>query len=203
MAKIKICGLKREEDIEFVNEFMPDYIGFVFANTRHKVEDEKARELKNQLNPEIKAVGVFVNDNIEHVAWLANEGIIDVIQLHGDEDNEYINALRELTDKKIIKAVRVKDEYDIEQGRTYNADYLLFDTFVQKDVYGGTGKTFDRTLIPDDIDDYFLAGGLSADNLEQALSECNPYAVDLSSSVETDGVKDREKIKEVMRIVKN
>lgn len=203
MAKIKICGLKREEDIEFVNEFMPDYIGFVFANTRRKVEDEKARELKNQLNPEIKAVGVFVNDNIEHVAWLANEGIIDVIQLHGDEDNEYINALRELTDKKIIKAVRVKDEYDIEQGRTYNADYLLFDTFVQKDVYGGTGKTFDRTLIPDDIGNYFLAGGLGADNLEQALSECNPYAVDLSSSVETDGVKDREKIKEVMRIVKN
>lgn len=203
MAKIKICGLKREEDIEFVNEFMPDYIGFVFANTKRKVEDEKARELKRQLNSGIKAVGVFVNDDVEHVAWLANEGIIDVIQLHGDETNEYINNLRKLTDKEIIKAIRVKDADSIEQGRMFNADYLLLDTFVQKDVYGGTGKTFDRKLIPDDIDDYFLAGGLSADNLEQALLECNPYAVDLSSSVETDGVKDREKIKEVMRIVKN
>ena len=203
MAKIKICGLKREEDIEFVNEFMPDYIGFVFANTRRRVEDEKARELKNQLNPEIQAVGVFVNDDMKHVSWLANEGIIDVIQLHGDEDNEYIDALRKLTDKKIIKAIRVKDAASIEQGRKFRADYLLLDTFVQKDVYGGTGKTFDRTLIPDDIGDYFLAGGLSADNLEQALSECNPYAVDLSSSVETDGVKDREKIKEVIEIVRN
>ena len=203
MAKIKICGLKREEDIEFVNEFMPDYIGFVFANTRRKIEDEKARELKHQLNPQIKAVGVFVNDDMEHVAWLANEGIIDVIQLHGDEDNEYINALRKLTDREIIKAIRVKDASSIEEARNFNADYLLLDTFVQKNVYGGTGKTFDRTLIPNDIGDYFLAGGLSADNLEKVLSECNPYAVDLSSSVEIDGVKDREKISEVIRIVKN
>ncbi|MFQ9515611.1 MAG: phosphoribosylanthranilate isomerase [Eubacterium sp.] len=202
MAKIKICGLKRKEDIEFVNEFMPDYIGFVFANTRRKVEFERARELKELLSPEIKAVGVFVNEEIERVAWLANEGIIDVIQLHGDEDNEYIDALRKLTDREIIKAIRVKDTDAIEQGRRLKADYLLLDTFAGKDVYGGTGKTFDRKLIPDDIGDYFLAGGLGADNLEQVLSECNPYAVDLSSSVETDGFKDREKIREVIRIVK-
>ena len=109
MAKIKICGLKREEDILFVNEYMPDYIEFVFADTNRKIGDETARKLKKLLNPEIKAVGVFVNEEVERVAWLANEEIIDMIQLHGDEDNEYIENLHKLTDCEIIKAIRVKD----------------------------------------------------------------------------------------------
>ncbi len=202
MAKIKICGLKRPEDIAFVNEYMPDYIGFVFADTKRKVEDAMARKMKNLLKPEIKAVGVFVNDEIDHIVRLANEDIIDMIQLHGDENNAYINHLRKLTNKAIIKAIRVKDVKSLEQCKKINANYLLFDTFVSENVYGGTGKAFDRKLIPDDIGDYFLAGGLGADNLAEALSECNPYAVDLSSSVETNGVKDREKIKKVIQIVK-
>lgn len=202
MVKIKICGLKREEDIQFVNEFMPDYIGFVFANTKRKVAYEKAKLLKKMLNPNIKSVGVFVDENLDRVVLLAEEGIIDVIQLHGNEDHDYIKELRKRTDKEIIKAIRVKDAESIEQNKNIDADYLLLDTFVGKDVYGGTGKSFDRKLIPDNLGNYFLAGGLGADNLEQVLSECNPYAVDLSSSVETDGFKDREKIKEVIEIVR-
>lgn len=202
MTKIKICGLRREEDIQFVNEYKPDFIGFVFADTKRKVEAETARKLKSMLSPEIKAVGVFVNEDIEYVAWLANEGIIDMIQLHGDENSEYIDALRKLTDRKIIKAVRVKDADAIECGKKLNTDYLLLDTFVSKDIYGGTGQAFDRKLIPQDIGDYFLAGGLGADNLEQVLTECKPYAVDLSSSVETEGFKDKEKIREVIQIVR-
>lgn len=203
MAKIKICGLRRQEDIEYVNEYTPDYIGFVFANTKRKVEDEKARELKKMLKPDIKAVGVFVNDDINHVAWLANEDIIDIIQLHGDEDNEYIRLLRTLTDKKIIKAVRVRDAECIQEAKKIEADYYLFDTFVKENIYGGTGKTFDRKLIDKNMNNYFLAGGLGADNLKDAIRECEPYAVDLSSSVETDGFKDKEKIKEVIDIVRS
>ena len=141
MVKIKICGLKREEDIQFVNEFMPDYIGFVFANTKRKVAYEKAKLLKKMLNPNIKSVGVFVDENLDRVVLLAEEGIIDVIQLHGNEDHDYIKELRKRTDKEIIKAIRVKDAESIEQNKNIDADYLLLDTFVGKDVYGGTGKS--------------------------------------------------------------
>lgn len=203
MTKIKICGLKRPEDIAYVNEYMPDFIGFVFANTKRKVSDEMARKLKSMLNAKIKAVGVFVNEDIRHVAWLANENIIDMIQLHGEEDNSYIQSLRRLTDKEIIKAVRVKDGESLKKAKELQADYFLFDTFVSKNVYGGTGKSFDRTLIDKNWKNYFLAGGLGAENLKTAIVECHPYAVDLSSSVETDGVKDKEKIKEVIEIVRS
>ena len=103
MTKIKICGLKRLQDIEYVNELLPDFIGFVFAGTKRKITDEKAKELKTVLNPRIKAVGVFVNDTLEHISFLANNNIIDIIQLHGDEDKEYIENLRKITNKQITK----------------------------------------------------------------------------------------------------
>ena len=98
MTKIKICGLKRLQDIEYVNELLPDFIGFVFAGTKRRITDEKAKELKVALNPEIKSVGVFVNDTLEHISFLANNNIIDIIQLHGDEDRKYIADLRKLTE---------------------------------------------------------------------------------------------------------
>lgn len=202
MTKIKICGLKRAEDISIVNEYRPDYIGFVFAGTKRFITDEQAENLKHLLSPEIQSVGVFVNDDIKHIVKLANTNIIDVIQLHGDETNEYITTLRTYTDKEIIKAVRVKNEESIQNAMKYQTDYLLFDTYV-KDSYGGTGKSFDRTLINKKMDKYFLAGGLGPENLKAVLMECNPFAVDLSSGVETDGIKDKEKIKEVIEIVKN
>ena len=202
MTKIKICGLKRLQDIEYVNELLPDFIGFVFAGTKRRITDEKAKELKAALNPEIKSVGVFVNDTLEHISFLANNNIIDIIQLHGDEDRKYIADLRKLTDKKIIKAVRVKDSMSVQEAKELNADYLLLDTFSNSGEYGGTGKTFNRELIPKDISDYFLAGGLNQNNLEEIIKEVKPYAVDLSSGVETDGFKDREKIKKVIEIVR-
>ena len=202
MTKIKICGLKRLQDIEYVNEFLPDFIGFVFAGTKRRITDEKAKELKAALNPEIKSVGVFVNDTLEHISFLANNNIIDIIQLHGDEDRKYIADLRKLTDKKIIKAVRVKDSMSVQEAKELNADYLLLDTYSNSGEYGGTGKTFNRELIPKDISEYFLAGGLNQDNLEEIIKEVKPYAVDLSSGVETDGFKDREKIKKVIEIVR-
>ena len=214
MTKIKICGLKRSEDvdyvntyqrlqdIEYVNELLPDFIGFVFAGTKRKITDEKAKELKTVLNPRIKAVGVFVNDTLEHISFLANNNIIDIIQLHGDEDRKYIADLRKLTDKKIIKAVRVKDSMSVQEAKELNADYLLLDTYSNSGEYGGTGKTFNRKYIPEGIGDYFLAGGLNAENLKEIIKDTNPYAVDLSSGVETDGIKDKEKIKKVIEIVR-
>ena len=195
MTKIKICGLKRLQDIEYVNELLPDFIGFVFAGTKRRITDEKAKELKAALNPEIKSVGVFVNDTLEHISFLANNNIIDIIQLHGDEDRKYIADLRKLTDKKIIKAVRVKDSMSVQEAKELNADYLLLDTYSNSGEYGGTGKTFNREYIPKNIGNYFLAGGLNAENLKEIIKDTNPYAVDLSSGVETDGFKDREKIK--------
>ena len=202
MTKIQICGLKRLQDIEYVNELLPDFIGFVFAGTKRRITDEKAKELKVALNPEIKSVGVFVNDTLEHISFLANNNIIDIIQLHGDEDRKYIADLRKLTDKKIIKAVRVKDSMSVQEAKELNADYLLLDTFSDSGGYGGTGKTFNREYIPKNIGNYFLAGGLNRNNLEEIIKDVKPYAVDLSSGVETDGFKDREKIKKVIEIVR-
>lgn len=202
MTKIKICGLKREDDISFVNEYKPDFIGFVFAGSKRFVTDEQAKHLKTLLSPNIKSVGVFVNDSIEHIVKLARDGVIDVIQLHGDEDNEYIKNLKSLTGKEIIKAVRVKEKESITNAKLYESDYLLLDTYVEN-AYGGTGESFDRKMIDEDLANFFLAGGLNASNLEVALKECHPYAVDLSSGVETDGLKDKEKIKKVIEIVRN
>lgn len=202
MTKIKICGLKRLQDIEYVNELLPDFIGFVFAGTKRRITDEKAKKLKAALNPEIKSVGVFVNDTLEHISFLANNNIIDIIQLHGDEDRKYIADLRKLTDKKIIKAVRVKDSMSVQEAKELNADYLLLDTYSNSGEYGGTGKTFNRKYIPKNIGNYFLAGGLNRNNLEEIIKDVKPYAVDLSSGVETDGFKDREKIKKVIEIVR-
>lgn len=131
MIKIKICGLRREEDISYVNECNPDYVGFVFAKSRRQVTKEQAYSLRKLLNPGIIPVGVFVNENMETIAGLVKEGIIDVAQLHGDETEQDIERLRRLTNKtvKIIKAVRVESKADVEKSREFSADYLLFDSF--------------------------------------------------------------------------
>lgn len=201
MTKIKICGLRRKEDIMYVNEFKPDFIGFVFADSKRHITDEEAEYLKSMLDSDIDAVGVFVNDDILHIKSLADKGVIDIIQLHGDESRDYIEKLKSVTDKKIIKAVRVKEKQSIIDSMNKESDYLLLDTYSNK-MYGGSGKTFDRKMIPEECREYFLAGGLNESNLYDALSECNPYGVDLSSGVETDGFKDREKIRRVVEIVR-
>jgi len=146
MAKIKICGLTRRQDIDAVNKALPDYIGFVFAKSRRQLDEKQAKGLKAYLNPAIKAVGVFVNEEIGTIARLCREGVIDLIQLHGDEDEDYIKKLRGLVPNKIIKAVRVKNQDDIKMAMDFSCDYLLFDAY-QEGFYGGLGRTFDWSLV--------------------------------------------------------
>lgn len=193
MTKIKICGLKTLEDVAAVNQVKTDYVGFVFANTKRYVTDAQAKVMREMLLPEIQTVGVFVNEPIEHVIQLCREGTIQMIQLHGDESEAYAKALRNKVDNPIIRAIRVQSTQQILEAKCYPCDYFLFDTY-KKDSYGGTGETFDRTLIPSINKPFFLAGGLREDNVQEAIGQCAPYAVDVSSSVETEGSKDVDKI---------
>lgn len=189
MTKIKFCGISRHCDIEAVNELKPEYIGFVFAaKSKRYVTPEKAKELKQLLAPDIQAVGVFVNENPENIAVLLNNGIIDIAQLHGYEDEDYIKQLRKLTDKPIIKAFRMETASVIAVAESSTADYVLLDSGA------GTGMVFDWKLIQNIKRPYFLAGGLGVDNAENAVKLLYPFAVDVSSGIETDGVKDKIKM---------
>ncbi|MBR5503106.1 MAG: phosphoribosylanthranilate isomerase [Methanobrevibacter sp.] len=209
MVKLKICGLKRKEDIEIVNKYKPDYIGFVFADSPRKVSYEQAKELSNLLSEDIIPVGVFVNEHMKLIIDLFKDGIIKIAQLHGDEDEKYIKNLKdksiEETGKEIpvINAIEIKDNVDYNdklfEWRDSISDYFILDSGK------GSGKTFDWDLIDKNSDFFknsiFLAGGLNSENLVAAIEQFNPFAVDLSSSVETDGFKDEEKIKEIVEIV--
>lgn len=201
IAKIKICGLSRPEDIEMVNEFMPDYIGFVFAKSKRQVNDLEAQKLKNDLNPAIKVVGVFVNDHIERIINLYNRGTIDLIQLHGDEGEDYIRKLKVQVAAPIIKAIPVRSNWDIRNAEKLNHDYLLFDTYSQRQR-GGTGKTFDWNMISNISRPFYIAGGINVNNVLQAIRQVKPYAIDVSSGVETDGYKDKEKIRQLISRIK-
>ncbi len=198
MVKIKICGLKRFEDIEMVNKYNPDYIGFVFADTKRKVSHELAKQLKNNLNSNIISVGVFVDAPMGEIVDLFNDGVIEIAQLHGTESEEYIIDLKESTNSelKIINAIEMSDDTDLLKYDSSNADYLLLDSGK------GSGKTFDWRLIRKDLKkEFFLAGGLNSENISLAIDEFNPYAVDLSSSLEVNGFKNEDKIKEIMEII--
>lgn len=202
MTKIKICGLTRKEDIESVNRWLPDYIGFVFCESRRQVTPEQAGLLKAGLDSRIKAVGVFVNEPVISIVKLCNTGVIDVVQLHGDESEEYIRELKNQIDCPVIKAVRVKSAEQIWQAEKLSCDLLLLDTY-QKEQYGGSGKTFDYSMIPFLQKRFFLAGGLENSNIAQAIEKCNPYGVDISSGVETDGLKDENKIRQIIQTVRS
>ena len=199
MTKIKICGLTRKEDIRFVNETMPDYIGFVFAESKRRVDFYSASKLKAQLHQSIKTVGVFVNEDINFIEKLCAEGIIDLIQLHGNEDEAYIKRLREASDKPIIKAMRVNQK---EDAADTTADFALFDTYL-KGQYGGTGERFNWQLVKGYKKPFFLAGGLDYGNAAEAIKAVRPYCVDISSGIETDGVKDKEKISNIINLVRS
>ncbi|ROR31848.1 phosphoribosylanthranilate isomerase [Mobilisporobacter senegalensis] len=201
MAKIKICGLTRTKDIMAVNEASPDYIGFVFAKSKRQVNYDTAKELKSYLDPKIKSVGVFVNEDIDNIATLCNEKIIDLVQLHGDETKEYIERLKMKISCQIIKAVRVKESQDIFKIHQMPCDYILLDAY-HEDQYGGNGISFDWSLISIRNKPFFLAGGIHYGNIQKAIKETNPYCIDISSGVETDGLKDPEKIKEIVDLVR-
>lgn len=212
MVKLKICGLRRKEDIEIVNKYNIDYIGFVFAESPRKVSYEEAKELSNLLIDDIVPVGVFVNEHMKLIVDLFKECIIKIAQLHGDEDEKYIRDLKdksiEETGKEIpvINAIEIMSDADdlnerLLEWRDSASDYFILDSGK------GSGKTFDWNLVDKNSEFFknsiFLAGGLNSQNLTSAIREFNPFAVDLSSSVETDGFKDEEKIKEIIEIVDN
>lgn len=227
MVKVKFCGIRRTEDIEAVSRLKPDLAGFVFAKSKRQVTKEQAAALKELLDPGIKTVAVLVNMPVEEASALANTGIADLLQLHGDEDAAYIAKLKTLTGAKIIKAIRLRSGGLPVQGngaeeRVYTAnagllteaaqaDYYLFDTFVA-DTYGGTGKTFSLSLLKGMRIDkpFFLAGGLDADNVAEIIRQVQKdatllpffYGVDVSGGIETDGVKDPIKMQAFMKTIR-
>jgi len=202
MIKIKICGLTRVCDIEAVNEANPDYVGFVFANSKRRITPRDAFELKELLNTEIQTVGVFVDETIEQIIDICSRGIINVIQLHGNENATYIERLQKESGKPVIKAVRVRSREDIHSAEALNCNYLLLDTYSNKSA-GGTGETFDWNVVDAVKKPFFLAGGLNSGNILQAINAVEPFGVDISSGVEVDGFKDRGKIIEIVRLIRN
>ena len=197
MPKVKICGLTREEDIEAVNECLPDYAGFVFAESRRKIDSGKASDLIKRLNPKVKPVGVFVNMDKTKLVNIAGDCGLIAVQLHGDEDNQYIEDLRRLlpAETLIIKAVRVKNSDSLKTVSSAECDILLFDSYHPESA-GGTGDVFNWSLLQGFPRPYFLAGGLNQDNVKSVLNKLSPWGVDVSSGVETDGYKDLIKIRE-------
>lgn len=193
MVKVKICGLRRPEDIEAANVAKPDYVGFIFVpETKRYVEPIQAAQFRKDLAGDIQTVGVFVNARIEKIVAICKAGIIDVIQLHGEEDATYIDQLKGQVDQEIIKSVAVGDDLVVAPNQ---ADYLLFDSLSPS--RGGSGKIFDWKMVSAYQEKpFFLAGGLGVENIEEALKVVRPYAVDASSSLETDGVKDPVKMQE-------
>lgn len=193
---MKICGLFRPEDIDYANQVHPDFIGFVFwERSRRRVTAEKAAELKKGLKPDIKAVGVFVDAPCEEIISLLKAGIIDIAQLHGSESEEDIQYIQAASGRPVIKAVKVRHRYDVEAWLDSSADWLLFDSGM------GSGETFDWQLLSGVEREYFLAGGLNPGNLEEVLENIALFGVDISSGVETDGVKDLAKMQAVADMV--
>lgn len=197
-VKIKICGLSREEDIDYVNEARPDYCGFIinFPKSRRNVTPDRVRELVRGLDETICPVGVFVDEPVETIMSLASDGTLGAVQLHGKESQEYVVELkRRLAEAAsgrgripVIQAFKILTAGDAVCACRSAADYILLDSGT------GTGQTFDWSLAGEMDRPFFLAGGLGPENLQEAIRRMRPYAVDMSSSVETDGVKDRSKI---------
>ncbi len=197
-TKVKICGIRRREDIRAVNEALPDYMGFIFVKGKRRyIEPEQALGLRKLLRPEITPVGVFLDEDPQEVIRIARSKVIDMIQLHGHEDEDYIQQIKAETQLPVIKALIIKDEADIHRANQSAADLVLLDGGV------GEGKTFAWSLLKKMHRPYLLAGGLDPSNIAQAVREMRPYGVDVSSGVETDGWKDPEKIKMFVKNVRS
>jgi phosphoribosylanthranilate isomerase len=210
MTKIKICGLFREQDIDYANAAVPDYAGFVFAPSRRQVTPAQAAVFRSRLRDDITPVGVFVDAPVEQIAALYRDGVIALAQLHGHEDVDYIAALKRLCPTPVIKVVRIDSrkaappddsawEAVIKNDLAIDiADFFLFDNGA-----GGTGQAFDWRLLTSlsITKPYFLAGGVNADNIAVAL-ELSPFAIDVSSGAETGQVKDREKMLDLVAKVR-
>ena len=199
MTKIKICGLSRPCDIEYVSEAKPDFCGFIInvPKSKRNVSPDTVRQLVKNLSPDVKPVGVFVNAPMDEIAALTEDGTLAYVQLHGKEDEAYIAALREKIHVPIIQAFKVSCPKDVAHAQQSSADYILLDN-----GSGGTGKTFDWSHLRDITRPYILAGGLGPDNLGLAVSQLAPWGVDLSSGVETDGFKDNNKVLAAVQAVR-
>ncbi len=205
--KTKICGLKSLREIAIVNKYSPDYVGFVFAGEKRKIDGEVALSLRRELSKEIQAVGVFVNEPIEKVVKMCEKNIIQLVQLHGDEDRDYINNLKLEVGAPIIKAIRVQSIEQIVEALSLPCDYFLYDAY-SRHSFGGEGKRFDETILTEVYKEnisfvseglqkpYFIAGGLTARNISRLDNRLKPYGVDVSSGVESMGQKDEEKVRE-------
>lgn len=196
--KIKICGIYRIEDTEIINEFIPDYAGFVFFPASHRfVTDVFAEDLRKHIDKRVKTVGVFVDDNIEHIADLYNKNIIDTVQLHGHENEEYIKKLKaRMPHAEIWQAFLIRSDHDLIKAQESSADKIILDNGY------GSGKCFDWSLIGKVRRDFILAGGITADNIEEAIRRFSPYMIDVSSGVETNKVKDKKKTAAVIAAIK-
>lgn len=207
--EIKICGIRRSRDVDYLNRYLPQYAGFVFAESKRKVSIEIVNAITANLDDRIKKVGVFVNEEIERVIETMIACSLDVLQLHGDENNEYLNHLRTDLNRiskneiQVWKAIRVKDEESFKQLKGYNTDGVVLDTFNDGN-YGGAGKVFDWTLAVNAkrYGKIILAGGLNCENIASAVERVQPFAVDVSSGVETDGFKDETKIRDFINSVR-
>lgn len=197
MTRIKLCGLSRMEDIAAANMLLPEYIGFVFAEKSSRfVSPEQAAMLKALLSPKIQAVGVFVNEDPERIAALLNTDVIDLAQLHGSEGPEEMERLKMLSGKPLIKAFQIRSEEDLMAALESPADYILLDSGT------GGGKTFNWDLLRNFKRPYFLAGGLSPENVQEAVRRLSPFGVDVSSGIETGGRKDQRKMIEFILAVR-
>lgn len=194
--KLKICGLFREEDIEYANQLKPDYIGFVFAKSKRQITPKMAVLLKQRLDTDIQAVGVFVNEDEEEIIHLLEQGIIDIAQLHGTESEEVIVRIKKATNKPVWKAIKVDSCEDIDKWKNTKADLLVLDNGK------GTGECFDWNLLKNINRKYLLAGGINIKNIKEAILDIKPYGIDVSSGVENNGVKDFEKMKYIMEQIK-
>lgn len=202
MIRIKICGLRRPEDVLGINALDVNDAGFVFAKSPRQIDESRAGRLRQLLRSDIDAVGVFVNERPAFIKRLVSQGIIQKVQLHGDEDEAYIKGLKEGMDCPVIKAVRVRDSETVDKAQRLGADMLLLDTYV-KGQRGGSGQTFDLRQVPPLKLGWYMAGGLTPENIFERLEKIQPYGVDVSSGVEKDGYKDINKVKEFVKKVRS
>ncbi len=196
---IKLCGMFRDEDIDAINETRPDFVGFVidFPKSHRSVSAERAAELAGRVASGIARVGVFVNEPVEVVASLCRMGAIDVVQLHGSEDAEYLARLRPQVDATVVQAFRIRTKGDVAAAQTSEADYVLLDSGQ------GTGQAFDWSLLQGIQRPFMLAGGLGPNNVTDAIRAVRPWAVDMSSGIETSGKKDPQKMRAAVAAVRS
>ena len=216
--KVKMCGISKVEIIPAVVEAKPDYMGLVFAPSKRQVTVDQAKILVEELhrgyakkygsdtehdkNDTIKTVGVFVNETVDNLVTIANEANLDAVQLHGDEDEAFIQSLKERTNVEVWKAVQIQSVADVEKWNDSSANMLLFDAY-HKDERGGTGEVFDWSSLDAFERPFMLAGGIDSTNVARAIRTVRPYGIDISSGIETNGVKDDEKITAFTKIVKS